>query len=155
MNRIDRFMIKLLILEGNEIIRSSLRQIITDDQEMRVFAEADNVNQMFELLETNDNDIDIILIDIDIMESNSLDVLKRIKNKYSNITVLVLSIHQELQYVTSSLDAGANGYLLKANLADEAVPAIRKLDRNEQYISPYFEDKLNNKKASDFIKFLN
>ena len=135
-------MIRILIVDRNQIIRSSLRQIITAQCNGRVIIEANDTEQMFDIL--SKQDINFILFDIDIAKSNALDVLKKIKNLYPAMSILILSIHQEIQYVTSSIKTGANGYLLKTNIANEADIAVKKLIEGERYISPYFNEKLNN-----------
>ena len=137
-------MIRILIVDRNQIIRSSLRQIITVQCNGRVIIEANDTEQMFDILSKQDINFILFDIDIDIAKSNALDVLKKIKNLYPAMSILILSIHQEIQYVTSSIKTGANGYLLKTNIANEADIAVKKLIEGERYISPYFNEKLNN-----------
>jgi DNA-binding NarL/FixJ family response regulator len=83
---------------------------------------------------------------------SGLDALKQIRNCYSNLPVLILSIYPEEHYAMRVLKAGASGYLCKNSASDELVKAVQKVLLGKKYFSQYVIEQLANNIDTDFTK---
>lgn len=77
-------------------------------------------------------------------EKNGIDVLKKMKEDKSKIRVLILTVHNELEYLMSAVDIGVDGYILKDSQSSELKKAIRAVRDGESYIQPSLIPSLNN-----------
>jgi DNA-binding NarL/FixJ family response regulator len=133
-------MIKVLVVDDHPIVRQGLKQVISEESDMAVFGEAQNSQEVLELIDKQD--WDVILLDITLPGRGGIDVLKEIKQERPHLPVLILSIHPEDQYAVRALKAGASGYLSKESAPDELVQAIRKILRGGKYVSSTLAEKL-------------
>jgi two-component system, NarL family, invasion response regulator UvrY len=143
-------MINILIADDHAIVREGLKQIVAEEPDIKVIGEAENANQVFELLKIKD--INIIILDINMPGKSGLEALKDLRKDYPKIPVLILSMYSEDQYGLRALKAGASGFLKKVSAPEELVKAIRKIFYNGKYISAELADKLaenfeNNRKS--------
>jgi two-component system invasion response regulator UvrY len=132
--------IKILIADDHAIVREGLKQIVTEEHDMIVLGEAENVEKLMKLLE--ENSFNIVVLDINMPGKSGLDALKDIRQFYPNLPVLILSMYNEDLYGIRALKAGASGYLKKASAPEELVSAIRKIVSGKKYISPSLAEKL-------------
>jgi two-component system, NarL family, invasion response regulator UvrY len=142
-------MIKILIADDHPIIRHGLKQIISEESDMKISGEAENGNRIFELLKKGK--FDILILDISLPDINGIEVLNKLKHSYPDLPVLILSAHPEDQYALRTIQAGAMGYLNKITASDQLVNAIRKVISGGYYTSTSLSEKLlsalkNNKK---------
>ncbi len=132
--------IRILIADDHEVVRKGLKTIIADHQDMTVTGEAENGNDVLNIV--GEQDFDLILLDFDMPEKNGLDTLIELKALYPKLPVIILSIFPEDHYGTRFLKAGASGYLGKSSASDQLVEAIRKVAGGGKYVSPNLADKL-------------
>ncbi|QPJ60747.1 MAG: response regulator transcription factor [Candidatus Nitronauta litoralis] len=132
--------IRILIADDHEVVRKGLKTIIADHQDMTVTGEAENGNDVLNIV--GKQDFDLILLDFDMPEKNGLDTLIELKALYPKLPVIILSIFPEDHYGTRFLKAGASGYLGKSSASDQLVEAIRKVACGGKYVSPNLADKL-------------
>lgn len=133
-------MIKIFLVDDHPIVRSGIIQILSDDPQMSVIAEAQNARQALETL--NEITPDIVILDITLPDESGLRVLEKIRVKYPKLPVLMLSMHPEEQYAMMSLKLGASGYLTKKTLPDELILAIKKIVTRGKYITETLSEKL-------------
>ncbi len=133
-------MISVLIADDHNIVRQGLKQILSNDAQMSVVAEADNGHEVLQELERTK--VDVLILDITMPGKNGLDVLKEVKRKYPALPVLVLSMHPEDQFAIRILRAGAAGYITKESAPEELVEALRKVCAGGKYVSPQLAEKL-------------
>jgi DNA-binding NarL/FixJ family response regulator len=133
-------MIKILIADDHAVVRKGLKQILSQTQDMVVVAEASNGQEALDKL-ASDN-IDLVVLDISMPGKSGLDVLREIRNKKTELPVLILSMYSAEQYAVLVLKAGASGYLTKESAPDELIRAIRQISKGEKYISPSLAKKL-------------
>ncbi|MFH2012497.1 MAG: response regulator transcription factor [Pseudomonadota bacterium] len=126
-------MINILIADDHQIIRSGLKHIVNETNDLVVAGEASNGYEV--LAEISKNKYDVIVLDISMPGINWLDTLKHIKSKSPNIPVLILSIHPEDQFAVRALMAGASGYLTKESAPNELIRAIRTIKTGKKYVS--------------------
>jgi DNA-binding NarL/FixJ family response regulator len=133
-------MIKILIADDHPIVRKGLKQILSEESDMGVFGEAQNSQELLELVRKQD--WDIVILDITMPGRGGIDVLKELKHQYPKLPFLILSMHPEDQYAVRALKAGAGGYLTKESAQEELIKAIRKVVRGGKYISSTLAEKL-------------
>ena len=133
-------MIRLLIADDHPIVREGLKRIVLECNDIQLVGEAENGQMVLEQCEKNA--IDVMLLDISMPGPGFLDVLQRIRSKFPQIQVLVLSIHPEDHYAVRALKAGASGYLTKSHTPDELANAIRHVHTGRKYVSPMLAEKL-------------
>jgi DNA-binding NarL/FixJ family response regulator len=133
-------MISVLIADDHTVVRQGLKQILADDTQMSVVAEATNGNEVLQTLERTN--VDVLILDITMPGRNGLDVLKEVRRKYPTLPVLVLSMHPEDQFAIRILRAGAAGYITKESAPEELVEALRKVCAGGKYVSPQLAEKL-------------
>jgi DNA-binding NarL/FixJ family response regulator len=135
--------IKILIADDHAIVREGLKQIVAEEKDIQVAGEAENAEQMMELLEKEK--WSLIILDINMPGKSGLEALKDIKQLYPALPVLILSMFSEDQYGIRALKAGASGYLKKVSAPTELVSAIRKIVSGGKYINPSLAEKLADK----------
>ena len=133
-------MLKILIADDHPIVRQGLKQILSEESDMGVFGEAQNSQEVLELVRKQD--WDIVILDITMPGRGGIDVLKELKHQYPKLPLLILSMHPEDQYAVRALKAGAAGYLTKESAQEELIKAIRKIVRGGKYISSTLAEKL-------------
>jgi DNA-binding NarL/FixJ family response regulator len=129
-----------MIIDDHAIVREGLKQIIREEDDMQVVAEAGSGAEALSKLESID--CDVILLDISMPGRSGLDLLKEIRLRNENASVLVLTMYPEEQYAVRALKAGAAGYLTKDSAPDELLGAIRKIAAGGRYISQSLAERL-------------
>jgi two-component system, NarL family, invasion response regulator UvrY len=126
-------MIKVLLADDHSIVRAGLRRIIEESGDMVVVAEAaDGQDAIREIQKTSP---DVAVIDISMPGLDGLEVISRIRPTHPKLPVLVLTMHEEDQYVIRVFAAGANGYITKRSAPEQLVNAIRKVHTGGRYIN--------------------
>ena len=123
------------------------------DGDIEVIAEAVDGEDCLEKLKTVKPDV--LLLDINMPKKTGLDVLSELKDKKSKIKVLVLTVHNETEYLMKAVEIGINGYVLKDSESAELKKAIFTIAEGENYIQPSLIPALNSKmieKNEDEIK---
>lgn len=133
-------MIRILIADDHAIVRRGLKQILAEESGMTVAGEAQNAQEVLDLVRKQV--WDVVVLDIAMPGRGGLDVLKEIKPEYPQLPVLILSMHPEDQYAIRALKAGAAGYLTKESAPEELVKAIRKVLAGGKYVSASLAEKL-------------
>ena len=126
--------IKVMLADDHVLMREGIRQLLEFDGTISVIAEANNgVECMEQLLSIHP---DILLLDINMPVMNGIEVLQEIKKKNISVKVLVLTVHNEVEYLLKAVDIGVNGYLLKDSESAELKKAILAVVNGEDYIQP-------------------
>jgi DNA-binding NarL/FixJ family response regulator len=133
-------MIKILIADDHPVVRQGLKQILSEEPDMGNLGEAQNSQEVLELVRKQD--WDIVILDITMPGRGGLDVLKELKHERPKLPVLILSVHPEDQYAVRALRAHASGYMTKDSAPEELVKAIRKILGGGKYISSTLAERL-------------
>lgn len=127
--------IRLLIADDHVIIRNGLKLMLNKNPKYKIVAEVSSGQEAIDYVDNNPNDIDVILMDIDMPVLNGIEATKIITNKHENIRILALSMHDEEVYITSMIEAGATGYILKQADILEITQAIESTALGKKYYS--------------------
>lgn len=145
-------MIKILIADDHPIIRHGLKQIISEEEDMKVCGEAETGSKIFPLLK--EKEIDILILDISLPDINGIEVLNKLKNIKSDVKTLILSAHPEDLYAIRCIQAGASGYINKISATEQLTVAIRKIINGGYYTSSSLSEKLISVFKNDKKKIL-
>jgi two-component system invasion response regulator UvrY len=126
-------MIRVGIVDDHAIVRSGLRQYLSDHVDIRVTGEAANGSEALEL--ARQGEVDVLLLDLSMPDQSGVDALAAIKARFPDLAVLILSGFPETHYATTLLRQGASGYLNKECDPEEIVTAIRTVARGRRYIT--------------------
>lgn len=135
--------IRIMITDDHSMIREGLKNLLELDGEIEVIAEAENGEDCLKKLETITPDV--LLLDINMPKMNGLEVLQNLKMRKSKINVLVLTVHNEVEYLMKAVDIGVSGYILKDSESSELKKAIFAIANGETYIQPNLIPVLNSK----------
>lgn len=123
--------IRVLVADDHTIVRRGIVSLLSLDEGIEVVAEADNGREATE--KSFLTLPDVVLMDVSMPLLNGLDATEQIKRKRPDIKVLILSAHDNEEYVAQVVRSGANGYLLKNTSADDLFRAIRAVDAGEDF----------------------
>ncbi len=136
--------VKIMIADDHSMIREGLRSLLELDGDIKVIAEAVDGKDCLDKLDIVKPDV--LLLDINMPKMNGLDVLKNLKERHVKVKVLVLTVHNEIEYLMKAVDIGINGYVLKDSESAELKKAIFAIVDGETYIQPSLIPALNAKR---------
>ena len=126
--------IKILVVDDHAIMRDGIRALLSLHNDLELAGEASEGKEAIE--KTRDLEPDIIVMDIAMPGMDGLEATRRIVKKNPKTKVLVLTQHDNKEYVLSAIKAGASGYVPKKALGSELVSAIRAIYRGESFLYP-------------------
>ena len=126
-------MIKVLLADDHSIVRAGLRRIVEESGDMQVVAEADDGRAAIEKVEKTKPDVAVI--DISMPGLDGLEVISQLQTRHPQLPILVLTMHEEGQYVVRAIQAGAMGYLTKQSAPEQLVNAIHKVHDGQRYLT--------------------
>lgn len=138
--------IKVMLADDHILIREGIRQLLEFDGSIEVIEEASDGEECLEKLVKAKPEV--LLLDINMPKKNGIDVLQEIKKKNINVKVLILTVHNEVEYLMRAVDIGVDGYILKDADLSELKKAINSVRDGENYIQPNLVPALNNKLVS-------
>lgn len=124
--------LRVLIVDDHAILRDGIRSLLERQEDIQVVGEAGDGRQALELAAAVKPDI--VLMDINMPEMNGLDATRLIVEQQPGIKVLILTQHDNHEYITSLLQAGAAGYVLKRSGGRELLSAIRQVASQGAYL---------------------
>jgi two-component system invasion response regulator UvrY len=126
-------MIKVLLADDHSIVRAGLRRIVEESGDMEVIAEAADGRETIRLvLETSP---DVAVIDISMPGLDGLEVVDQLRGHCPDLPILILTMHEEGQYVVRAIQAGAKGYMTKQSAPEQLLKAIRKIYEGGRYLT--------------------
>ena len=123
---------KVMIADDHSLVREGIKQLLEFDGSIEIVSEAANGTECLNKLESCVPDV--LLLDINMPEKNGLEVLEEIKRKELDFRVLILTVHNELEYLLKAVDMGVDGYILKDSESAELKRAIQAVLDGENYI---------------------
>jgi DNA-binding NarL/FixJ family response regulator len=126
--------IRVLIVDDHAILRDGIRSLLERQEGIAVVGEASNGREALDRV--SELQPDIVLMDVAMPEMDGLEATRRVKEDYPNVRILILTQHDNQEYVTPLLQAGASGYVLKRSGGREVVTAIRQVYEKGAFLEP-------------------
>lgn len=143
--------VNILLADDHRMVREGLKQLLETDSEINVVAEAGDGYECLNL--TNKTKPDIVLLDINMPNMDGIQVLNIMKQQKCYARFIVLTIHNEIEYLVKALEIGCDGFILKDSDFDTLKKAIFSVYSGETYIEPSLMPLLNSSLAErDVLK---
>jgi two-component system invasion response regulator UvrY len=139
-------MIRVLLADDHSIVRAGLRRIIEDSGDMEVVAEAADGREAIKKVQETLPDVAVVDISMPLLDG--LEVVSQLTHYYPKMPILILTMHEEEQYVFRAISAGARGYITKRSAPEQMVNAIRKVHAGGRYLSDAAAESLAHRFAS-------
>ena len=125
--------VNVVLADDHELVRHGIKTLLESDGHVKVLGEASNGIEAIE--KVKDLDPEILILDIRMPIMNGLETASKIKAVAPNTKVLILSMHDDEQYIIQSAESGAAGYLLKDTSKQEFMKAITTIKEGHKYFS--------------------
>ena len=135
--------IRVMLADDHILMREGIRQLLEFDGSIEVVEEANDGDECLEKLKRSKPDV--LLLDINMPNKNGIQVLEEIKKNKINVKVLILTVHNEVEYLLKAVDIGVDGYIMKDSESAELKKAINAVMKGEIYIQPKLIPALNNR----------
>ena len=125
--------IKVLLADDHSIVRAGLRRLVEESDDMEVIAEAADGKDAIH--KVHKYSPDVAVIDISMPGLDGLEVVSRLRGHRPDLPILILTMHEEGQYVVRAIQAGAMGYMTKQSAPEQLLKAIRKIYEGSRYLT--------------------
>jgi DNA-binding NarL/FixJ family response regulator len=133
-------MIRIVLADDHAIVREGLKRIVGDVQDFQVAGEAADGTEVMRVV--RETEFDVLVLDLSMPGRSGMEVIKLAKAEKPRLRILVLSMHQEMQYAVRAIKSGASGYLTKESAPALLEQAIRKIAAGGAYISAEVAEQL-------------
>ncbi|MFC5499377.1 response regulator [Caenimonas terrae] len=133
-------MIRIVIADDHAIVREGLKRIVAEAGEFTVVGEAADGNEVLRL--AREREFEVLVLDLSMPGRSGMELIKLVRAEKNAPRILVLSMHQELQYAVRAIKSGASGYLTKESAPSQLVQAIRKIAGGGAFISAEVAEQL-------------
>ena len=131
---------RILIVEDRTIVREGLRLLVISDERYSITGEAEDGHAAIKA--ARELQPDLILMDLSMPRMNGMEAIREIKKENPAIKILVLTVHDTDEFIIASLDAGADGYILKDASKAELMLAIENVLEGKPFLSPGISEKI-------------
>jgi DNA-binding NarL/FixJ family response regulator len=138
---------RVAIVDDHQLVREGLRDMLEDVPDIEVVGEATNGQEA--LLLCSRLKPDLVLMDVRMPEMDGLAATREIKERYPEISVMMVTMHENPDYLLEALRAGAAGYVLKDGLRQEVVTAVRRVREGESSLDPELAARLLRRLATE------
>lgn len=131
---------RIVIVEDRTLVREGLRLLVTSDEHYHIVGEAEDGHAAIKV--AGEVQPDLILMDLSMPRMNGMDAIREIKKLCPATRILVLTVHDSEEFIVASLEAGADGYILKDASKAELMMAIKNVLEGKRFLSPGISDKI-------------
>jgi DNA-binding NarL/FixJ family response regulator len=132
--------IRIVLADDHAIVREGLKRIVGDAQDFEVAGEAADGTEVMKVV--REREFDVLVLDLSMPGRSGMELIKLVKAEKPKLRILVLSMHQEMQYAVRAIKSGASGYLTKETAPAQLEAAIRKIAGGGAYISAEVAEQL-------------
>ena len=140
--RLENKKITVVIADDHAILRQGLESLIKQQEDIDVVGDASNGYETLEIIEAKHPDI--LILDIAMPRLNGIEVSKKIRNKFPETKIIILSMYDNQEYIFELFSSGVSSYLLKESVASDLISAIRAVYKGDFYLSPSISKKVIN-----------
>ncbi|WP_299063834.1 response regulator transcription factor [uncultured Polaribacter sp.] len=142
--------IKVIIADDHELFRNGLTELVKKQENIEVIGSVADGNQFLNIIKKN-KEVDIVLLDITMPNMDGFDVLKKLKDIKSSIKPIIISMHNDGNYMAKCFKSGAYGYLLKNTDEKELNTAIETVYLGKKYFNTEVTEKMINFMSSNSV----
>ncbi|MFL8936287.1 response regulator [Rossellomorea oryzaecorticis] len=124
----------IVIIDDHQLFREGVKRILEFEPSFNVVAEGDDGSEAMNLVQSHEPDV--VLMDINMPETNGVEATRELMDKYPETKVIILSIHDDENYVNHALKTGALGYLLKEMDSEALIDAVKVVAEGGSYVHP-------------------
>lgn len=132
--------IRIVLADDHAIVREGLKRLAADVPDFEVAGEAADGTEVMRVV--REVDFDVLVLDLSMPGRSGMELIKLVKAEKPRLRILVLSMHQEMQYAVRAIKSGASGYLTKESASAQLQQAIRKIAAGGAYISSEVAEQL-------------
>ena len=145
---------RIAVVDDHPLIRQGLRKVLEYKDDLKIVGEAGNGLEFLLLLKQVQPDL--VILDISMPTLKGIETLRQVRMRYPGMKVLILTIHQENEFLLTAFQAGADGYVLKEESEEVLFCAIDTIRHGKGFISPSLlrELKQGNKALYQALKFI-
>ena len=125
--------ISVMLVDDHMIVRAGVRRLLESNSDFEIVAEAESGEQAYELFPKLQPEV--TLMDLNMPGMGGIESIIRIKNRYPNAKIIVLSMYEHGPFIAQAMKAGAKGYLTKSSLGEELLKAIRTVAQGRSFMS--------------------
>lgn len=145
MSETETKQITVLLADDHPLVQDGIRTRLEEVEDIEVIGVANDGKELLEKAELLKPDL--IIADISMPYINGLEATRILSKSHPNIKVLILTMHDNREYMQNAIDSGAKGYILKDQPANEMIEAVRSIHRGEQHFCSSADDVLSNQKS--------
>lgn len=134
--------INIVLADDHPLVQDGIRTRLEEIQGLNVIGMADNGEDLIKIAE--DLKPDIVITDISMPKINGLEATRLLTQKQPQIKILILTMHDNKEYMQNAIDSGAHGYMLKDQPADEMIEAVKNLYKGEKHFCSSATKVINN-----------
>ena len=134
---------RILIVDDHPLVRRGLSALIDNEPDLTVCAKAATQRAGLDAIAASQPDL--VIADLSLQNGDGLEMVKEIRLRHKHLPVLVLSMHDAALYAERAFKAGASGYVIKEEMSDTVLLAVRRVLDGQKYLSPTTEIKLGHK----------
>ena len=132
--------LRIVLAEDHTILREGMRALLSTDPNFEIIGEAPDGREAVRCVEKLEPDL--LLMDLSMPRMSGMDAIREIKNRFPDIKIIALTVHKTEEYLLTTLQAGADGYVLKDATHEELVMAIKNVMGGKSYLSPGVSEKV-------------
>ncbi|MGD8521829.1 MAG: response regulator transcription factor [Desulfobacterales bacterium] len=132
--------INIVLAEDHTILREGLKALLSANPKFKIIGEAEDGREAVRCVEKMHPDL--MLMDLSMPRMSGMEAIGEIKRRYPGTKIIALTVHKTEEYLHTTLQAGANGYVLKDATHDELVLAINNVMKGKSYLSPGVSEKV-------------
>jgi DNA-binding NarL/FixJ family response regulator len=132
--------VRIVLADDHAIVREGLKRLVGDVDDFEVAGEAADGTEVMRIV--RGTDFDVLVLDLSMPGRSGMELIKLVKAEKPRLRILVLSMHQEMQYAVRAIKSGASGYLTKESAPAQLEQAIRKIAAGGAYISAEVAEQL-------------
>ena len=145
-------MINLIIVDDHDIVRAGLKRLLENQENIDVIGDFGPGETAYEFIRKNE--VDVVVMDLSMPGKGGIESTRQIKKQFPKINILILSMHDNSTMAKKVMDAGATGYILKNDIADDLINAIYSVSKSEVIFSRAIEKSMKSSDES-ILKKLN
>lgn len=123
--------INIILADDHILVREGFKALLKKNKDFNIVAEAKDGNEVMELL--SHLNVDILLLDLSMPHLSGFEAISFVKEQFPQVKIIILTMHEEAEYIIKSVQKGVNGYLLKNTEPSELYHAIKTVASGENY----------------------